>query len=314
MQSFEVTESDAKKRLDLLVVQLLPDSTRSYVARLIKTNCIQVNQTLKKPSYLVRNGDIISISEPEIQQQLQAQPEPIPLSILHEDHDIIVINKPERMVVHPSPGHSQGTLVNALLHHNNQQFSTVERFGIVHRLDKDTTGCIVVAKNVRAQLFLNEAFKARQIKKKYVCVVHGQMKNDKGRIDLPIGRHPVHRKKMSTNSKYPRSAETHWKVSCQFEYFSLLHVLLKTGRTHQIRVHLSAIHHPIVGDPSYGKQRNWRNLNPYIQSCLKHIKRQMLHAFQLGFIHPSTKEYVQFEAALPNDMDEFLKTLQMNNH
>ncbi|MBF0449761.1 MAG: RluA family pseudouridine synthase [Candidatus Magnetomorum sp.] len=304
----EVTEQDANKRLDLIIVQLLPQYTRSHISRLIKTDCIQVNQLSKKTSYSVRNGDLIHIVVPE-SQQLEAQPESIPLHILYEDQDILVINKPAGLVVHPAPGHANGTLVNALLYYNDQRFSSVSRFGIVHRLDQDTTGCLVVAKNMLSQNVLNTAFKDRKIKKNYLCVVHGQMNAQKGRIDLPIGRHPVHRKKMSTTGKHSRTAETHWRVSKQFQQFTLLNVLLKTGRTHQIRVHLAAINHPIVGDPLYGNHRNWRNIKPDIQQCLKKINRQMLHAFQLGFIHPTTKEYIQFEASLPLDMTEFLELL-----
>jgi len=308
--TFTVTKTFIKKRLDLFVSQLFPNFTRSYIVRLIKTNCIQVNDSLKKASYLVREGDHISIEIPERQEQLNANPEPIPLKIVYEDDDIIVINKSAGMVVHPAPGHSNGTLVNALLHYNDQQFSKIDRFGIVHRLDQDTTGCIVVAKNAQAQLFLNESFKDRKIKKHYMCIVYGQMDTDKGKINLPIGRHPIHRKKMSTISKNGRSAETHWHLSCQFNQFALLNILLKTGRTHQIRVHLAAMNHPIVGDQLYGNQRNWRNVNSSIQPYVKKIKRQMLHAFRLGFTHPSTKKYIQFEASLPVDMEEFLTTLR----
>ncbi|KPA08840.1 pseudouridine synthase, RluA family [Candidatus Magnetomorum sp. HK-1] len=302
----DVTEQNEKKRLDIVITRLFPQYTRSNITRLIKTGCIQVNSLSKKASYLVRNGDRINIIVPEC-QQIEALPESIPLHVLYEDQDILVINKQANLVIHPAPGHPGGTLVNALLHYNDQHFSKVDRFGIVHRLDQDTTGCLVIAKNRQSQNYLNTAFKERTIKKRYQCVVHGQMNTQKGQIDLPIGRHPVNRKKMSTIGKHTRSAETHWKVSYQFQYFTLLDILLKTGRTHQIRVHCAAIHHPIVGDPLYGHQKNWRHYNPDVHAYLKKISRQMLHAYQLGFVHPTTQKYIQFEAPLPQDMAGFLE-------
>jgi len=307
----DVTEQNQKERLDVAIVNFLPQYTRSHIIRLIKTGFILVNNRSKKASYKVRTGDQIKIRVPEC-QQLDALPESIPLKIIYEDQDILIINKQANLVIHPAPGHLNGTLVNALLHYNNQQFLNVNRFGIVHRLDQDTTGCMVVAKNRMAQNHLNNAFKERSVDKRYQCVVYGRMPSEKGKIDFPIGRHPVHRKKMSTIGKHVRSAETHWKVSFQFNQFTLLNILLKTGRTHQIRVHCAAINHPIVGDPLYGSQKNNRNYKSDIQDYLKGITRQMLHAYKLGFVHPGTQKYMQFEAPLPQDMAEFLEWGKQN--
>jgi len=300
-----VTEKNARIRLDKFVSEILSDYSRSYVLRLIKTNYIHVNNQSKKSAYLLKPGDQIRISIPENEEQT-AIPEPIPLNILYEDQDLLIVNKQAGLVVHPSPGHSSGTLVNALLHYNSIQFSNVDRYGIVHRLDKDTTGCLLVAKNRMSQTSLNNAFKDRTIQKKYCALVCGQMSEKQGIINYPIGRHPTNRKKMSIHARHHRIAETHWKVSYQFEHFTLLDVLLKTGRTHQIRVHLSSINRPIVGDPIYGKNRKWNHQNDNVLSQLKQINRQMLHAKKLGFIHPTTKQYMQVNAPLPDDMAQVL--------
>jgi 23S rRNA pseudouridine1911/1915/1917 synthase len=304
-----VAENNSQIRLDKLVTQLMPQHTRSYILRLIKSDCIHVNQHLKKPGYMVRTGDHITITIPENEPHT-VLPEPIPLDIIFEDKDLLIVNKQAGLVVHPSPGHANGTFVNALLHYNSVQFSKVDRFGIVHRLDQDTTGCLLVAKNRASQVFMNNAFSERTIEKKYSALVHGQMKTKQGIIDFPIGRHPTNRKKMSIHARRYRSAETHWKISCQFNHFTLLELLLKTGRTHQIRVHLSAINHPIVGDPLYGRKKNLYNQKPEVQLQLKKINRQMLHAKELGFIHPRTKQFIHIVAPLPEDMMQTLKVLQ----
>jgi len=307
---FDVTEKQNKLRLDTCISHFLPQYTRSYISRLIKTEAVHVNQHLKKASYLVKTGDCISILITE-REQLSAIPEDIPLDILYEDQDILIINKQAGLVIHPAPGHASGTLVNALLHYNNQQFSKVDRFGIVHRLDQDTTGCLIVAKNMQSQNYLNQLFKNRTIEKKYLCLVNGQMKQQKGIIDLPIGRHPTHRKKMSVHAKISRHAETAWKLSRQFDHFALLEIFLKTGRTHQIRVHLAAINHPVVGDQVYGKQRNWEHCQQAVQVCIKKIHRQMLHAHEVGFMHPRTNKFLRITAPLPVDMADVLSVLDV---
>jgi 23S rRNA pseudouridine1911/1915/1917 synthase len=309
-QHIVVTENDSHIRLDKLISKWMPQYTRSHIIRLIKSDCIHVNQYLKKPGYIVRTGDQITIVIPEYESQA-ILPEPIPLEILYEDNDLLIVNKQAGLVVHPAPGHANGTFVNALLHYNSMQFSKVDRFGIVHRLDQDTTGCLLVAKNRSSQVFMNKAFSERTIKKTYFALVHGHMKNNQGIIDYPIGRHPTDRKKMSIHARRYRSAETHWKVSDQFAHFALLELLLKTGRTHQIRVHLSAINHPIVGDPLYGRKKNIHNQKPNVQTQLKIIKRQMLHAKELGFIHPVTKQFMHIVAPLPADMLQTLNVLSI---
>lgn len=303
-----VVQQDDHIRLDKYIALSIPKYTRSYILRLIKSDCVHVNQQLKKPGYLVRAGDQISISIPEYETQT-ALPEAIPLDILYEDNDILIINKQAGLVIHPAPGHANGTLVNALLNYNSVQFSKVDRYGIVHRLDRDTSGCLMVAKNRNAQTYLNNAFKERTIEKRYCALVNGQMQKEQGIIDFPIGRHPTHRKKMSIHARHHRNAETHWSVSCKFDYFTLLNVLLKTGRTHQIRVHLAAINHPIVGDPLYGKNRNLHNQESIVQAHLKQINRQMLHAKLLGFTHPKTKQFMRIAAPMPDDMAQIVEIL-----
>ena len=228
-------------------------------------------------------------------------PENIPLDFLYQDEDLAVINKPAGMVVHPAPGNYTGTLVNALLFHcpDIGQINGDIRPGIVHRLDKDTSGVMVVAKNSVTHEHLSGQFKERSIKKEYLAIVHGRMADDSGSISLPIGRHPTQRKKMSTLSRVGRSAETLWRVETQYEGFTLLRLDLKTGRTHQIRVHCSAIHHPVVGDPLYGGRR-WSaipgSVSDKVRHLLKGVKRQMLHARQLTLRHPTSGESLTFDA------------------
>jgi len=306
--NINVTEKDAYIRLDKYIAASIPIYTRSYILRLIKSDCILVNQQLKKPNYSVCPGDQVSISIPECEPQ-NALPEPIPLNVLYEDNDLLIINKQADLVVHPAPGHANGTLVNALLNYNSEKFSRVDRYGIVHRLDKDTTGCLIVAKNRYSQTYLNNAFKERTIEKRYCALVIGKMEKKQGIINFPIGRHPTNRKKMSIHARHHRNAETHWRVSCQFEHFTLLDVLLKTGRTHQIRVHFAAINHPIVGDPLYGKIRKWQNQNSIVQAHLKQVNRQMLHARLLSFMHPKTKKNMHIVAPIPDDMRQIVDIL-----
>ncbi|ETR73742.1 MAG: 23S rRNA pseudouridine synthase [Candidatus Magnetoglobus multicellularis str. Araruama] len=308
--TFVVDDKSAQMRLDIFITRLFPQYTRSFVSRLIKTDCVHINDHLnKKTSYQVKAGDRLTLVIPKMDQPTD-RPEAIPLDILYEDQDVVVINKQAGLVVHPAPGHANGTLVNALLHYNQKQFSQVERFGIVHRLDQDTTGCLIVAKNRQSQTILNQSFKDRTIEKKYCCIVSGQMDKEHGIIDFPIGRHPTNRKKMSIRARNNRNAETHWQVHSRFDHFSFLNVLLKTGRTHQIRVHLAAINHPVVGDSLYGNNRKWHNLKPDILKQLKQTNRQMLHACQLGFTHPIRQQFMCVEAPLPEDMIQLIELLK----
>ncbi len=317
-----VTQSDQGKRLDVVVAAHLPACSRSLATSLIAEDKIRVDGQNKKPGYRVRIGEHIegSIPEPE---PIAFQPEPIELDRLFEDRHLIVVNKPPGLVVHPAPGHYSGTLVNALLYHckDLEGIGAKLRPGIVHRLDKDTSGALVVAKTSAAHEHLSRQFKAREVNKAYLALVFGEPKSDKGVVKLPIGRHPVDRKRMSTQSTKQREAETLWKVSERFNGFTLLLLHLHTGRTHQIRVHCAAIHHPVVGDPVYGSRNLLKNLRKgksgipeSVITGLKAIQRQMLHAVRLGFIHPATGEKMEFEAPMPADMAQLLDKLRVSEN
>ena len=297
-----VDATDSGKRLDILVASRVVYCSRSFAATLIREGKIRVQNEVKKPGYRVSAGEEIRGDIPPPEQVL-FEPEPIPIDILFEDDDIIVVNKQAGLVVHPAPGHYSGTLVNSLLYHcpNIEGIGGDLRPGIVHRLDKDTSGVLVVAKNSRAHHHLSDQFKHRTVKKKYLALVHGKMKADSGRISLPIGRHPVDRKKMSTHSKKSRNAETTWKVKERFSLATLIDIDLKTGRSHQIRVHCAAINHPVMGDPVYGGRRRRINIEITKDHRLS-VHRQMLHARRLELTHPSTYTNLCFEAPIPSDM------------
>ena len=312
-----VEESDAGRRLDTVVAARLSDCSRSLAATLISNQTILVDQQAKKPGYRIKSGDRIQghIPAPE---PVDYEPEPIPLQILYQDSHIIVINKQPGIVVHPAPGHRSGTLVNALLYHcpDLGAIGGEIRPGIVHRLDKDTTGTMVVAKRADSQEELARQFKAREVQKKYLALVYGDVKSDKGEIKLPIGRHPVDRKRMSTTTRKGRTAETAWKVRERLDGITLLELNLKTGRTHQIRVHCAAIGHPVVGDPVYRSRKLLNHLKDNLSNhlsltiaALKSADRQLLHAWQLGLTHPDSGKYMNFEAPLPADMEALLAEL-----
>jgi 23S rRNA pseudouridine1911/1915/1917 synthase len=312
--SFEATESEAGRRLDTVIAARFPALSRSYVGRLIRVGQITINGLTKKPGYVTRRGDIIR-SEIPPPQPTPCKAEPIPLSVLYEDTDLIVVNKPSGLVVHPAPGHRSGTLVNALLYHCGDLtgIGGELRPGIVHRLDKDTSGTLVVAKNDMAHHGLSQQFKKRQVEKRYLALVYGAMKESAGVIDLPIGRHPTHRKRMSTTSRRSRSTETRWQIKASFSGVCLLEVDLKTGRTHQVRVHCAAIGHPVVGDATYGGKKRWKELaSQALQEVLKGVRRQMLHAWKLTFEHPCTGQQMAFESPLPKDMALILEALRTN--
>lgn len=312
-----VSPSDEGKRLDVLVAEFLSDCTRSYVAGLIGAEHIRVDGHPKKPGYRVKSGQRISGAIPP-PVAVEIKPEPIPIDILYDDDHIIVVNKQPGRVMHPAPGHFSGTLVNGLLYHcpDLGGIGGELRPGIVHRLDKDTSGTVVVAKNDAAHTNLSRQFKSRKIQKQYLALVHGEFKNTTGSIQLPIGRHPVDRKRMSTVSPKGRTAETYWRVKEQFQGLALLEVDLKTGRTHQIRVHCAAMHHPIVGDRVYGPRKPEKIMagnhqkSDKILPILKSLSRQMLHAWRLNFRHPYTEEAVSFESPLPEDMANLIQKLR----
>ena len=311
--SMIVKEDDHGKRFDSFVAENLVDISRSQISELISIGTIRLNKIEKKPGYKVKTDDIVDGSIPP-PLPLEFQPEQIDLDVLYEDSDIVVINKQPGLVVHPAPGNWSGTLVNALLYH----FPGIDggddeiRPGIVHRLDKDTSGVMVVARNRKAHSVLADAFKQRKVHKEYVAVLYGLIELDKGVIVLPVGRHPVDRKKMSVQSNVGRYAETHWSVEERLGCVTKARFIIKTGRTHQIRVHCKSMGHPIVGDIVYtGNKKNfYKNAGRGIEHVLKSIGRQMLHAEKLEFIHPVTNKKLIFKAPVPDDMLTLIKKFQ----
>ena len=306
-----VNESHTGKRLDVVVASFIADCSRSYAAKLIVDGHIHVEGENKKPGYRVKAGEKIKAQVPAPIPAV-FKPEAIEIDVLYEDQHLIVINKKAGIVVHPAPGHYSGTLVNALLHHcpDIGTISGEIRPGIVHRLDKDTSGTIVIAKNSITHESLSRQFKSRTIKKEYLALVHGKMSFDSGSINLPIGRHPVHRKQMSTKSKKGREAETFWEVRQRFKNATFIKVHLKTGRTHQIRVHCAAINHPVIGDRVYCTKKVGRNFLDKLGFKEK-VKRQMLHAWRLKIIHPALQTEMSFESPIPQDMKGCLEDLRV---
>ena len=300
---FEIDETTAGQRLDKFLADHIPDRSRSQIQDLIKEGLVRVMGRVVKPSYRLEAGDVVVAHVPEV-EAVRLTPEPIPLDILYEDQDLLVINKPAGMVVHPAPGHEAGTLVNALLTHVpeiarwlNQTTSDDHRPGIVHRLDKDTSGVVLVAKHPAAQRFLQEQFKQRKVEKTYVALVEGRLEPPQGIIDAPIGRDPQHRQRMRVLQRGGRPAQTVYQVVQHLDDVSLVYVQPLTGRTHQIRVHLAAIGHPVVGDRVYGFRRQRLPL-----------ERQFLHAWKLALTLPSG-EYREFVAPLPDDLRRVLEFL-----
>jgi 23S rRNA pseudouridine1911/1915/1917 synthase len=309
MQQFEydIDPPCARKRLDIFLTEIQADITRSYIKKLIEAERVTVNGAPAKAHYKLKEGDRVEVEVPD-PEPLEVKPEPIPLNIVYEDASLIVIDKPPGMVVHPAPGHSGGTLVNALLHHCHDLagIGGVERPGIVHRLDKDTSGLIVAAKTEACMQSLTRQFKERDIHKVYLAMAKGTFESKTGTIDAPIGRHKTHRKKMSTHTPAGREAQTRYKVIRQMDGYAYLQLFPRTGRTHQLRVHLASIGHPILGDRLYGG-----TLGP----GLPQIARQALHAHRLELTHPVTGNLLQFESPLPSDMENLLSApLDPKNH
>jgi 23S rRNA pseudouridine1911/1915/1917 synthase len=308
--SFTADAGCSGMRLDVFLADRLSDCSRSRAGQLIAGANFKVNSQARKPSYRLKTGDVVSGDLP-VPQPCGFRPEPIPLQILFEDRDILILNKPPGLVVHPAPGHCSGTLVNALLHHcpDLGPIGTEIRPGIVHRLDKDTSGTLVVAKSGAALEHLAAQFKHRSVEKDYLALVQGEMAAESGTIRLPVGRHPVDRKRMSTVSRKGRAAETGWRVARRLGGFTLLELRLKTGRTHQIRVHCAAIQRPIVGDPVYGRQKAVAK-DPETRALLAPVRRQMLHAWRLEIDHPRTGERLRFESPMPEDMERLIVALE----
>ncbi|MDX2043852.1 MAG: RluA family pseudouridine synthase [Acidobacteriota bacterium] len=308
---FNVSIEVAGTRLDTYLASQIPATSRSQVRRAIELGKVLVNnQPVIKPAYEVSAGEEIQITLPET-APLEAKPEAIPLNIVHEDDEIIVINKAAGMVTHPGSGVSSGTLANALVHHLQQQALQLPRRGgasrpgIVHRLDVGTSGLIVVAKTDRAHLHLAEQFQSRTVRKIYSALVYGVVKNDEGKIEAPIGRDPRNRVKMAIRPE-GRDALSLYRVVERFDEFTLLDVEIKTGRTHQIRVHLAHIHHSIVADTTYQTGRSNSIKSAKLRAAIARLDRPFLHAAQLSFLHPATNERVEFSAPLPDDLQTFL--------
>ena len=310
---FQKSSEEIDVRLDrFLSAKRGLEVSRAKIQNLIKVGAVTINGERKRPSYQLKPGDRIRISTPPPTVRLEAS-EDVDFDLLYEDNSILVVNKPPGLVVHPSSGHYRGTLVHGLLYKCPElsSFSGPGRPGIVHRLDKDTSGVMVVAKSDRAHNLLANQFKKREVKKRYLALVHGHVAQEKGVVDLPIKRHPAKRKRMSTSLLGGRVARTEWELISIFSLgFSLLRISPYTGRTHQIRVHLAYMGYPVVGDTLYGYGRRWwRRQSPIINETLTLVKRQMLHAELLGFIHPDSLRWVEFEAPPPMDMGCLLNWL-----
>src|SRR5438034_8378963 len=291
-----VPKQNAQLRLDLFLAKELPGYSRSRLQQLIRTRFVRLNGEITRPRHLVRAGDKIELTEPSL-EKIDNQPEPIRLEVLLEDNDLIVINKPARLVVHPGAGHRQHTLVNALLSHCTtlSGIGGKERPGIVHRLDKETSGCLIVAKNDEAHRELSKQFAERTIEKIYLALVGGKLRKEAGTIEEKIRRHPVHRQRMSVTSSRGRAAKTEYRIVRSGDNASLVECRLHSGRTHQIRVHLHHLGHPVLGDKVYATR------------AAKDFPRQMLHAWKIGFRHPGSGAWENFEAPLPDDFATAMK-------
>ena len=300
---FEVMEEQEGERLDKFLSIIYPDTSRSFFQKLIKEQAILVNQKAEKASYRMNYEDVVTIHFPDA-VETTIEPEDIPLNILYEDDDLLIVNKPKGMVVHPSAGHFSGTLVNAIMYHCKDSLSGINgeiRPGIVHRIDMDTTGSLIVCKNDNSHVNIAEQIKVHSVNRIYEGIVHGNVKEDEGTIEAPIGRHPIERKKMAINEKNGKPAITHYKVLERFGNYTYMQFKLETGRTHQIRVHMSSIGYPLIGDSLYSSGK----------SAFKNLVGQTLHAKTIGFIHPSTQEYMEFQAPLPEYFEKLLSQLKI---
>lgn len=297
---FQITEEMEEERIDKCISLLMDSLSRSFIQKMIKEEKVLVNGAVVKGSYRVKTDDDVMFFLPKAVEP-DIEPENIPLDILYEDSDVIVVNKPKGMVVHPAAGHYSGTLVNALMYHCGKDLSGINgvmRPGIVHRIDMDTTGSLIVCKNDKAHNCIAEQLKEHSLTRRYRAICHGVIKEEEGTIDKPIGRHPVERKKMAVNAPNGKRAVTHYKVLQRFEKYTYIECELETGRTHQIRVHLASIGHPILGDSVYTNQKS-----PF------KLQGQTLHAAVLGFIHPTSGNYVETEAELPDYFQHLLAIL-----
>lgn len=299
-QTFEVPAEMDGLRADKFLAEIYPEKSRSFFQKLIRSGKVtEDGRIILKNSHPVESGNLVTVEIPAA-ESIDIRAEDIPLDILYEDEDLMVVNKPKNMVVHPAPGHYTGTLVNAVMYHCGKELSGINgkiRPGIVHRIDKDTTGSLIVCKNDHAHQVIAQQIKEHSVTRRYVGIVYGNLKEPEGVIDAPIGRHPTERKKMAVNSRNGRRAVTHYKVLESFREYSYVQFELETGRTHQIRVHMAYIHHPILGDTVYGPSK----------AKIRNLQGQTLHAQTIGFIHPSTGQYMEISAPLPDYFEELLQ-------
>ena len=301
IKQFTVEEDSADLRIDKVLTEEMPEHSRSFFQKLLKDGMVSVNGRIIKANYKASAEDIVEVILPDPGEP-GIVPEDIPLDVLYEDDDILVVNKPKGMVVHPAAGHSSGTLVNAVMYRCGSSLSGINgvmRPGIVHRIDKDTTGALLVCKNDFSHQSAADQLREHTITRRYRAIVSGDLKDEEGTIEGPIGRHPINRKKMAINEKNGKHAVTHYRVLEHFDNAAYVECVLETGRTHQIRVHMSSIGHPLLGDEVYGPQKN-----PY------HLQGQALHAMVLGLIHPRTGQYMEFTAPLPEYFEELLTKLR----
>lgn len=296
-------EEDSAGRLDNYISNIIVDKSRTYINKLIKDKLVLVNGKIAKPSYIVKLGDLIQINLPK-EKSIELMAENIPLDIVFEDEDILIVNKPKGILVHPTGKDMKGTLANGLLYYNKSIANVGEalRPGIVHRLDRDTSGILIIAKNQKSYNELIKQFKAREVKREYIALVHGQLNIKEATINAPIGRDPSNRTKMTVIYENSKEAITDYRVLEEFRNYSLLELSLQTGRTHQIRVHMAHLGHPVVGDRVYSNKSDEFNLNS-----------QLLHAKKIGFLHPRSKNYLEFEANLPKDFARIVNILEKQN-
>ena len=298
---FIITSDNSGLRIDKFLSENIPGKSRSQIANLIDSEDVLINGKATVKSYKLNTGDIIQVNIPEA-IELEATPEDIPMDIVYEDEDIIVVNKPKGMVVHPAAGNYTGTLVNALLYHckgNLSGINGVLRPGIVHRIDKNTSGLLVVAKSDRAHVSLSEQIKEHSMTREYRAVIYGHLKDEQGSVDAPIGRSTIDRKRMCVTDKNSKNAVTHYTIIEEFKDFSYIKCVLETGRTHQIRVHMAYIGHPLAGDDVYGPKK-----------VITELSGQCLHAMKLGFVHPVTNKYMEFSSDLPDYFEKFLNKIR----
>ncbi len=301
IETFEVDFENEGERLDKYISMLFPEQSRSFFQKIIKEGHVTVNDKPEKANCRLKVEDLVRVEIPDA-VETQILPENIPLDVLYEDDDLLVVNKPKGMVVHPSAGHYSGTLVNAIMYHCKDSLSGINgeiRPGIVHRIDMDTTGSLIVCKNDEAHVAVAEQIKVHSVNRIYRGIVYGVVKEDEGMIHAPIGRHPVERKKMAINEKNGKDAITHYKVLERFDKYSYMEFKLETGRTHQIRVHMASIGHPLLGDTLYSNGKS-----PY------KLQGQTLHAMVIGFNHPKSGEYIEISAPLPEYFEKILRDVR----